>query len=1041
MAVVSHAIQISAGLAADPRALGPRLARIVIGFAAVIVAYWFYALAAVPLIEPRADRPDGDDGTIDPGARAADSRMDEFRELFPSGSWQLKNPKVLESGSSLVLFQGYRNFGGGRLEITPCTVIHRPTGAATPEEHRRRCIVLDAPDGALLQFDRPLELGRGEVGKLVGGRLNGWITIRSDGRSPGPEDDLRIITQNLELAEQSIWSDNPVDFRLGASYGRGREMHIQLLPDNDEPSSAKAGPSFGGLESFELRKVEQLHLEPVKKKAAAATSSTAAATALPASGGAPMATDLPIEISCKGPFRFNMLRQAATFQDCVDVLQIHPNGPSDKLTCDLLTIHFGDRRPAPPPNSPTPQPAATLLDLEARSFEATGEPAVITLPSQQAEGRAQRLEYDLLTGRIAALGERPVFLRQNTNQVEAVNLVSLPVGSGRFRQVAAQGPGRFRGQMDNRAQQQQIEATWNQLLTIQPTDQYQVVSLTGGAALMSFQFGSLQADQIHFRLMEVPQPGPNAATKLQLQHMQAEKGVRLLSPQFSALTEHLEVLFEQPASPAAPAQAAAATPPPGPAAQASSPSPAPAAGNPATPVNPLGKMASSAPAQHFEISGQAISARVILPPESSGGQPNATAELAAVTVENNVRLVETKTAQPNERPMLVTGERLEAIAPAQPQGTVLVVGRPAHFEARGLGLTGTNINLNRGTNRMWIDGPGQMDLPMDRDLEGRAMANAGTLEVHWRSRMTFDGFKASFEESVVAAGANSHLQTETLEVLFRQKVQFNDTAGQSGSMQQPDVEQILCRGGVWIESQTYKEQELTSIERMRTADLAINRTSGAVFANGPGWVWRVMQGSGNQIKGLPGARPAAPIVPPADQANRSDSRLRCLFVQFQGTLTGNLRRREFTFREEIRTLYDAVEGWEARLDPAHPESLSLDGAMMECNQLEVRQIPTPLEGRPAMEMEALGNAVVESPRRGFTARAIRIAYSEVNGMLKLEGDGRTDAVLSRQTQVGGPLSKTAAQRIFYWPATEIVRVDGARSLELGQFPDRNDGKR
>jgi hypothetical protein len=92
-------------------------------------------------------------------------------------------------------------------------------------------------------------------------------------------------------------------------------------------------------------------------------------------------------------------------------------------------------------------------------------------------------------------------------------------------------------------------------------------------------------------------------------------------------------------------------------------------------------------------------------------------------------------------------------------------------------------------------------------------------------------------------------------------------------------------------------------------------------------------------------------------------------------------------------------------------------------------------------MEALGNAVVESPRRGFTARAIRIAYSEVNGMLKLEGDGRTDAVLSRQTQVGGPLSKTSAQRIFYWPATEIVRVDGARTLELGQFPDRNDGKR
>jgi hypothetical protein len=1009
------------------------------GFGAVVVAYWIYALVAVPLIEPRADRPDGDESSIEEGPHASDGRVDELRELFRPGSWQLKNPKILESGSSLVLFQGYHNFGNGRLEITPCTVIHRPGDAASAEERRRRCVVLDAPEGALLQFDRPLELGRGEVGRLVSGQLKGWITIQSDGRSPGPEDDLRIITQDLELAEQSIWTDNPVDFRLGASYGRGRVMRIQLLPDRDENSSGMMGPSFGGLESFELRVVEQLHIEPVKKTTVAAPPNGVSPAI--AGGVTTMATDLPIEVSCSGPFRFNMLRQAATFEDRVDVLQIHPNGPSDKLTCDMLTIRFGDRRPAPPPKSPPP-PAPTLVDLEPRSFEATGEPAVITLPSQHAEGRAQRLEYDLLTGRVAALGERPVVLCQGVNQIEAVRVESLPIGSGRFRQVTAQGPGRFRGQMENRSEQE-VEATWRQQLLIRPADQHQVVSLTGGAALVSPQFGSLQANQIHFRLGELPQPGTNGGTKLQLQHMQADQGVRLLSPQFSAFTEHLEVLFEQAAIPAQvqPSQQAqprqrALAPIPF-AAPLANPQAPPAAG-----ATPAAGDTPAAPAQHFEISGQSIVARVILPPNSPGKGQSATAELAGVTVQDNVRLVETQTAKPNERPMLVTGDRVEAVSPAQPHGTVLVVGRPAHFEARGLGLTGSNINLNRGTNRMWIDGAGQMDLPMDRDLEGRPIANAGTLEVHWRSRMSFDGMKASFEEQVVAAGANSHLQTETLEVLFRQRVSFNDAPGQGSPSQQPDVEQVLCRGGVWIENQTYKQQELTSIERMRMADLAINRTSGAVAGNGPGWVWRVMQGSGNQINGL-GSPPgvSAPPANPDAAAARPDDRLRCLFVQFQGTLTGNLRRREFTFREEVRTMYDAVEGWDARLDPANPEALSLDGAMMECNQLDARQIATPLEGRLAMEMEALGNALVESPRRGFTARAARIGYSETNGMLKLEGDGRTDAVLSRQTQVGGPVSPAAAQRIFYWPATGIVKVEDVRSMEMGQFPGRNNGNR
>jgi len=187
---------------------------------------------------------------------------------------------------------------------------------------------------------------------------------------------------------------------------------------------------------------------------------------------------------------------------------------------------------------------------------------------------------------------------------------------------------------------------------------------------------------------------------------------------------------------------------------------------------------------------------------------------------------------------------------------------------------------------------------------------------------------------------------------------------------------------------------------------------------------------------MPGAMPGA--ASPQNPAT-ANNQLQCLFVQFQNMLTGNLRQRDLIFHDEVRTMFDDVDSWEAQLDPAHPESLGLKGAIMESNELEVRQMPSPVDGKPVSEIEARGNAVVESPRRGFTARAVRIAYSQLNDMLTLEGDGRTDAELFRQTQVGAPQSRTAAQRIFYRPATETVRVDGARSLDIDQFSSGRNG--
>ena len=80
-----------------------------------------------------------------------------------------------------------------------------------------------------------------------------------------------------------------------------------------------------------------------------------------------------------------------------------------------------------------------------------------------------------------------------------------------------------------------------------------------------------------------------------------------------------------------------------------------------------------------------------------------------------------------------------------------------------------------------------------------------------------------------------------------------------------------------------------------------------------------------------------------------------------------------------------------------------------------------------MELEASGNVVVEG--RTFTARAPRMTYADAKQLLILAGNGRTDAELYHQKQVGAPFSEVSAGRILYWRATGQVHFDRARSLK------------
>ena len=985
----------------------PRLIRIGSSFLIVLAAYWVYAIAAVPIIEPPAD-PKAKDSISEEdfasGQSARGNRLKDLQGMFPPGDWRLDSPKILENDEVKLLFQKYTNLGDGKVKISPCTIIFTPPSENSrgPKSKRRR-IILDAPDGALLQFDEPFNLSRAKVGRLRSGELAGRITIHSQGKLPGPEDDLSIVTREVKLTQERIWTSHAVDFRLGPNFGRGEGMLIKLLPDEDGRGGKKHGPNVGSLESFELRKLDRLHLEFAGRKAASDKK------AKKSSAGKAMSREWPIEITCGGPFRFNLSERLATFEDGVDVLRINPDGPSDQLNCQRLSVHFARRRRVDHARTGLPQVApdgerSGALDLEPSRIVAHGNPVVVRSPSQGVQARSQQLEYDLASRRILLDDDREVFLKQGPNEIHAHKLDYQPGESGRLGRLSAEGPGWLRGEMADRPQQP-VEVRWNEQLKILPDGQYHVISLTGGAELSFSVFGRLAAGEIYFWVSESPPAAKTGGDRFQPDRMLARRDVQLGSHRLSGEVEQLEVWFEQ--APQAQGETAE---------NASARNKEPAANGAADRrTQPPDRRTPALSSQHFEIVGNLLRVRL-----TRGEQMG----LSELLIEDNVRLTETRTARPDEEPLLVSGDWIHVVDADSPHAAVTVTGQPAYFQGRGLGLTGSNINLDQGTNRLWIEGPGRMDLPMDRDLDGRPIQDAGPLVIRWQNRMEFDGRTARFEKSVVAKARHQHLETETLEVGFKQPIRFADRNTQSD----PQPEQIRCLGSTFMKNHSFDGQELASIMQIRVSDPTINLTSGELAAVGPGWVKTVYRGSPDVLP----ARPGSPATAARSSAADSDSDgLSYLHVQFQESITGNLHRRTMSFHRQVRTVYGPVDSWEDTLEIDNPDALGPRGALLSCDRLSVTEMETPLDKRRTMELETVGNTRVEG--QTYAARANRMTYSQAKDLLILEGNGRADAELFRQQHVGGTTSTVSARKIHYRPGTNTLDVDGVRSAELNQL--------
>jgi hypothetical protein len=1046
--------------------------RVAASLATVLVMYSAYRLLAVPWIEPAAGRYRSD-AQLEFGPPR--DRLAGLQRLFAPGDWELDDQTViLESDRVKLLWKDLTDLGGGEVELVPFTMIFIPGAsreypAATEAERLRAAYILQAPKGALLTFNPPADLRRGEIGRLQTGQLRGRITIRSLGKSPGPEDDLVLVTEDVELTEKRLWTPHQVAFTWGRSSGRGEQLEVTFRPGQRADDANKHGMNIGGVDAVKLSRLQQLHLD------LGSTHSLFGKPKSPTPQRRGPSEARLVEVACRGPVVFDPGEQALVLRDQVDLLEVHPDGPSDVVSCDALAVFFAQRRnplsgQKGPASKAAPAKLNSLADLQPQRIEARGNPVTVHAPSQQIEARGDRLQYDLETDRVVLDATQEAFLRRGPDEIRAAHLEYQLGASGRLGEALADGPGWLRVQVPGR-NAEALAARWDRQLRLQPQDDQHLLSLLGDGKVEYGALGTLSADEVFVWLQEVPArekappgispsdlglaegpagatgpaPGPPPAaaqrTEVIPDRMLARRNVQLDSAKVSGAGGELRVWFQR-----APA---ASEPAPGGKTPWSSALPQPNA--PAAPAGPPGP---PTPTQHFHVEGSVLKLGLLLTP--SGG------ELGELIVEDNARLTETQTDQPGAQPIRITGDRVHVLDASRPSMAATVTGNLAHVEGRGFALSGPSIHVNCGTNQLRVQGPGRMALPLDRDFQGRPLSGAGSLPadtgvrgpasgarhqgpgaradgraaqaslsaapvplaVLWQHGMTLDGQTARFEESVTASAQGQQIETDLMEVTFSQPIRLADAKSQS----RPEVKLIVCRGSVVLKGSEVENGQQVSFQRMEVGELQIDRLTGAVEAAGPGHAVTVRRQTPRlAVAGPPGQPPPEPRIDPAKP-------LVCLDIRCRGPITGNLHHRELAFSDQVRAIYLPTASWETVPQSDDPVELGPDAIVLHCDRLGAVQMLVAPGGARSWDVQATGNATAEGA--GFFARATRMSYEEGKGLLVLDGEPRADAILSVKKGSGDRHEEYRARQILYWPKTGQWK-SSVRSLDASSLRSLN----
>ena len=988
-----------------------RLSQTFFTLSAVIGIYALYRFSVVPWIVPPPLPVNPLEEVVDEDTHSP-VQIERLKKYFSNGDWETEEPIVIEKPEFALLLQNYENTESDQLKINPCTFVFFPDGRPSAG-HTKRVFIMRAPEGAVLDFEGGCDLTRAKVGRLQGGRLLGSVSITGHLSATSPEAEFSLTTRDVELREDRLWSRQDVQFRIGKNHGRGREMQLQFNLEGTN-SQTTENSTKQAVEKFELLRDVKLFLELDSKQLLPGNTRESPDQVADEESS-------PVEIQCSGAFRLNINDMSATFNEQVEVIRHHHSALPDQLTCDQLTIYFSDKSSEEGvPSSTTPS------RVEVSKLVAKGNPVFVQTPSTGAEASGNYLEIEPDQQHLILRGSRTATLTQKSSTLSAVDIDFTAGAEGELGTLKATGPGRLVTMLSG-TKQESLEATWNNILELQPHERGHVLSLLGDGRIQYADTSALQAEKIWLWIDKahtakaqdesaVAKTSASAWKQFSPHSALALDNVRLHGKKISAVSDRLEVWFED--SPDGDINAAHPD-------TATSNSLLGLEGSPAKNRTESDSAAQNRqPENHYHIRGDLIQLTIAIP---ENGQPAPT----AASVSGNVELIERLAEAGNETPLTVSGDHLDLLGANTLQTVVSLTGKPARATARSASISGASLQLERGTNRIWVNGAGSMRLPIDRDIQGEPLKTPEPLDITWQGKMFFDGQMISFERDVLAKTKNQSLQTAQLVVTLNRQLNFSEGVERNSV----EIAKIACQGGVLLDAYSREEGRQISHEHLETKDLIIEQPSGKLRAKGPGRVTSVRRGSANSgLLSLTPPTPAKkPAVAPTGQTQNRDDRLSYLRVEFLQGIGGNIQDRELTFNDRVHCTYGPVNHWKAQvvIDPdIGPRG---NEVLMTCNQLTLRQMSLSNNGQRTVEMEATGNSLVDAET--FSAKGHRLTYTTGKELLVLEGTGQSFAQLLRRGQENEQPSNLTAQKIYFWRADNRVQLEGVR-LFNGSVPNR-----
>ncbi len=1016
-----------------------RLTHSAIAFAITVVVYQAYVLLAAPLIEPSAGSQEAAQmsRSRDPGEPLP--AIHKHRELlaayFPPGHWSLTKPPITaEVGQMMLVIDEIKQrtaadqvergrSDDGKLRVKKCTILFFPTGRVSGDPPPLDAVVLEAPQGAVLQMEESYQGGISSLGHVQSGRLLGEITVRSDMREAGAHDDLMLSTKNIEIQEDLIYTMEQVKMQLGPHRGVGRHLEIRLVAEERSPSSSRLA-SFGNIESLVVFKDVQATLVPGKLPLAPETTPDIQPSQSP-----------PITITCDGSFRFDFAKQIASFLDDVRLTQLHPEGQLDELRCGELTINFVSNA-----NSSD----GSGGKLQARSIAAihsAESPVVLNAPSQQASASCERLWVDLLLRQVMfdryehhpfadpsdstpARPREDVSLTYQRNEIHApfVKYTAPPAHSRqRIGDFEAHGRGWFRAITSDKADAKPFDVSWSERMRLRRIDDAPVLSVNGRPKLDMVGMGQLWADYLDLYLRESALDGSEEdllPADIVPDRLVASGKIAIASEQLHGQVKQLEVKFDY-----AP-DSLLLTQPDG--------------NNPHTGRTLRARQGGLRRA--YDISGQTLEMLVTVRGKQS--------EITSIDVDRNVLFTERPSLAANatgatvQQELQVVGDHLQVRNADSPSAEILLDGRPAAITSDGMQIRTTNLHVFRGTSKAAVKAPGEIEMLVDRDLSGAPLSAPQPATIRWQRSMELDRDRITFSGNVQVQTVDGTLHTHHLIVWLSDAVQFDGAADR----RRLEIAKLECHGGANAIFSQRDASGLTSVQTIRLEDsFFANMQTGHLKSFGPGKLESVHLSDGkNPFKNpanLAGqarlANAGAQVPPPAAQ-----QRLKYLGVQFVKGIVGNLHRRRVRVVGDVDAVYGPVDAWEQKLELTKrgmpgPETIWINSQSLEVAESPLVKLQRNRKGGLGpIELKAEGDVTIEGPygeRGNFTTHSRVAKYDQLKNTFILQGNPGKPAKVSTQDYRGGPVSTHPATNITYFLETGDISANGVDAGQIRQF--------